>query len=190
MLSAKLASSAHLTKRILVRLDGATGDQAVAGLQWYAEARQTVDSMATLGGLTREQVAGIMAALSPQTRWEQNIAGTLRVVAARRARKRLPTGVTLYPTNARKAWKIATGSSPEAILSGKKVIPFFKNLCGDESAVTVDTWIWKNSGMSGTLTNSRNRAIVRAYRVAAKRRGITPAQAQAIDWVVVRGRAN
>lgn len=186
-----LATSAHVARRILARLDTATGEQEIAGRYWYADARQTVESLATLGGLTNTQVAGIIAALSPQTRWEKNIAGALRLVAARRARKRLPRGVTLYPTNARKAWKIATGSSsPENILSGKKVVPFYRNLCGDESVVTVDTWIWKNSGVPGTLTEAKNRAIVRAYQVAAKRKGLTPAQAQAIDWVVVRGRAN
>lgn len=191
MPSAKLATSAHVAKRILARLDSATGDQTIEGTYWYADARQAVDSMAMLGGLTRSQVAGIVAALSPQTRWDKNMAGALRVVAAKRARKRLPSGVTLYPTNARKAWKIATGSSsPENILSGKKVVPFYRNLCGDESVVTVDTWIWKNAGVPGALTEAKNRAIVRAYQVAAKKKGLTPAQAQAIDWVVVRGRAN
>ena len=190
MTQSRLASSAHLAKRIIARIESATTEQRVAGEYWYADARQTVAAMSEMGGLTNRQVAGIVAALSPQTRWSKNMEGALRLVAAKKGKRALPKGVTLYETNAAKAWKIAKGAAPETTLGGAKVIPFFHNLCGDEGQVTVDTWIYKNAGMAGGLTEAKRRVIIRAYKVAAKRAGFTPAQAQAIDWVVVRGKAS
>lgn len=190
MQSVRLASSAHLARKIEARVSGATFEQKLAGEYWYADARKYVTDLAQIGGLTTRQVAGIVAALSPQTTWERNLAGAVAVVAAKRGKRGMPRA-SLYDSNSRKAWKIASGRvQPEDVLGGPKVIPFYKNLTGDESEVTVDTWIWKGAGMGKTLTAARHRAIVRAYRVVARRMRLTPAQVQAIDWVVVRGRAN
>lgn len=186
----KFATSAHLTKRILARTMSATAEQTEQGKGWYSSAREEVADLATLGGLTKHEVAGIIAALSPQTRWEANLDGARRLVSAKRGRKRLPSGVTLYTTNAKKAWKIASGTQPWAVLSGRKVVPFYYNLAGDETYVTVDTWIWKGTGLTGTLTDAKVRSIQRAYEVVARKMQVTPAQAQAIDWVVIRGKAN
>lgn len=186
----KFATSAHLTRKILSRTMSATTEQVEQGKAWYSNARETVRNLSEMGGLTTTEVAGIIAALSPQTRWSVNVDGAQRVVMAKKNRRRLPSGVTLYEKNAKKAWKIAGGTQPWAVLGGRKVIPFYDNLRGDEDSVTVDTWIWKGAGLTGTLTDAKMRAIQRAYVVVARRLQVTPAQAQAIDWIVIRGKAN
>jgi hypothetical protein len=42
--------------------------------------------------------------------------------------------------NRAKAWRIACGEDPDAVLSGPKVRAFFANIMGDVDAVTIDVW--------------------------------------------------
>ena len=98
---------------------------------------------------------------------------------------------------------IIAGEHPSQVLnqSGSKsargvgkTTSFWRNLCGDLDPVTIDVWAaraaegrdWRASQPTGR----RYQRIERAYRTAARRRGVAPAVMQATVWIVERGRGD
>jgi hypothetical protein len=71
---------------------------------------------------------------------------------------------------------------------------FARNIAGDLDAVTIDMWAF--AAACGDLADKylaragSYETVANAYRIAAKRFGIKPAQMQAIVWVAIRGRAD
>jgi len=84
-------------------------------------------------------------------------------------------------------------------LSGAKVTPFYHNICGDESVVTLDTWGIRAALGRYNLTENelnvwskghRRQVLEAGYHEAARRFCESPAALQAVVWVVVRGSAD
>lgn len=175
--------------RILAAYDAAAEQHRREGEDWYESARMTARAIAETHGLSERHVAGIVAALSPRVAWSSNIAGARRIAEAI-ARRRPEPVVAGTLSNRRKAWAIARGAEPEAVLSGPKVRAFFANLLGDDDAVTVDVWAARAAeGISREPTPARYALIADAYRDAARLRGVSPRVMQATVWVAVRGGA-
>jgi hypothetical protein len=72
---------------------------------------------------------------------------------------------------------------------------FARNIAGDWNEVTIDMWAFRAA--CGDLAIEKYLArkgayetVAEAYRIAAKKFGIAPAQMQAIVWVAIRGRAD
>lgn len=173
-------------RRILRTFDRATVSDVEAGARWYDEAGQIASELApyTKSGSV-EHAAAVIAALSPRTSWARNVAGaTLLLVHG----DVLPGLIGRNVTTA----KAATREGPKA-LNGPKTRNFARNIAGDREAVTVDVWAARVAGITEQELSRKGvyDALERAYRLAARRRGVDPATMQATTWVIARnGRAD
>ena len=177
-----------MVARILNAYDRASASDMADGERWYETARITADALAAGTGLTTEQAAGVIAALSPRVRWETNVKAAAMIIAAARRTSVRPY-VAGYSANIEKAWKIANGGDPEKILGGPKVTSFFANICGDEESVTCDVWAARAAeGVSNKYAPSGKRytLLANAYRMAASARDVSPMIMQATVWVFTR----
>lgn len=166
-----------------------TPSERAAGVAWYWRATDTMDALAAEFGHTRETVAAVCAILSPQCPWGRNVAGT-RLVLDAHARGGDWTeckSATVYGANVRKAFRYLDGDA--SALRGPKVEAFAANLRGDLDYVTVDVWATR-AAVRRDLPGRDRAAIVKGYRLAAKRANVSPAEFQAIVWVRVRGSAD
>jgi len=175
--------------RIIATFGRARPADIEAGARWYVDALAFVDEQARMHGKTREQVAAVIAHLSPRQRWDRTLKGTEILLATGEAPGHLGRNVT----NAQRALRSA---DPLSTLTGRKTSRFARNLLGDRQVVTVDVWAGRVAlGRRADLPLILARvgayeAIEHSYRVAAQRLGVAPATAQATTWVVARnGRA-
>lgn len=77
-------------------------------------------------------------------------------------------------------------------LSGRKVQNFYRNLVGDENAVTLDTWMLRLFGWydrhKGTPSKNQYDRMADVFRKVARHNGYAPAEFQAMLWVRFRER--
>lgn len=192
---------AAMTRRILAWHDRATDAERHDGMTWYDDARRFAGALAEATPYTLAQVAHVVAALSPQCTWDENmraaaLACTLHAEGRHDAEGDTLPGYVGYRANVAKAWRILDGDL--SALRGPKVTAFAGAIVGDMSHVTVDVWATRTARdgrralafhawddeMPGAV---EHRAIAEAYRRAAALRGITPSAMQAVVWVAVRG---
>jgi hypothetical protein len=193
MSAAILPEARTLTRNVAAALDRATAADWLEGLDWYRVAAGEARALAADYGVSFEAAAGVIAALSPRTSWELNVSY---------ARELFETGKA--PTlgrNVDKARAIAAGASPDAVLGGDKVRSFYSNIvhpasdavCIDRHAVDCAVGRQLSDRERGPYlsTSARYRAFADAYRAAARTATYpcTPAQCQAVAWVVERNAA-
>lgn len=185
-------SEAMKLRHAVARVDGwltlATADDLAAGLEWYDRARRIADAMAVEYGIPARQCAGVIAALSPRCQWATNVEGARRMIAAASAGSSEPVAAGTL-SNRAKAWAIANGADPDAVLGGQKVRAFFANIMGDTDAVTVDVWAARAAegrDNPNAPVKRRYRLCAETYRRAARRHGLTPRDAQAAVWTIYR----
>lgn len=174
-----------IVRRILRTFDRATSADVEAGARWYDEAGELAASLAGRHHLQVDEVAGVIAALSPRTSWSRNVAGTVALLedgddAAR--------AMGCIGANVDRAVAVLDGVP----LNGPKTRAFAANIAGDREAVTVDVWAMRVADLDENLLSRKGAydAVADAYRAAARRRGVDPATMQATTWVVARnGRA-
>ena len=176
-----------VVKRIVRTLNKADAVTVREGMEWYDEARQLTVKLSLMSEYTTAQVAAAMAHLSPRLRWNQNVEAITDLVLY----GTLPAYVMQGP--AKRARKALVAAEPMNTFGkrAKKTLAFARNINGDVNAVTVDTWILDVVGITEQQLKLVGvyDAVAHAYRLAAKRRGFTPAELQAITWIVVRGSA-
>lgn len=166
-----------------------------SGRSWYRRQSAQLKATAHETGVSLYRLAGVASLLSPLTPWKRNLRGALQLARwnAQNAPEwqlmEVASRSTVYNTNARKAVAYLQGSD-EYAPGGAKTGPFHKNLAGNLSPVTVDSWMTRivgNFGLSSpTPTGNAQRAIVRAVRMNATLFNVAPAQAQAIVWITER----
>ena len=176
-----------------------------AGIEWYARAERLGHRLASQYGCTFEQAVGVIAALSPNNRWQRNCQDAEAMIQAW-AVGADPASVKVCTYNANRAKACATLAMAEptqdaiaAILNGRKVSAFFLSITGRPDAVCVDGHayaIWLGQRVPTTKTPSLGvrlyAEIARAYCLVAKRSAalcgeqLTPAQVQAVTWVTYR----
>ena len=158
----------------------------VQGIQWYINARNECVDLACESPYTLQQVAGAMAHLSPRMPWSLNVQYTKELVH---------TGSAPVMSRSLNNAKLAL-ISPDPLVTfsdgSRKTRNFYKNLTGDLSVVTVDSWAAgiaipdqdanKILGRKGMYE-----AISHAYKLAGNARYLFPAEAQAVAWCVARG---
>lgn len=171
----------------------ASPDTIRAGLAWYALAADVAGALGEHYRVPAWAVAGVIAALSPNTGWSDNVRRAHKAIAAWHAGLD-PADVSIgLGKNVRKAWAILEGAHPLDVLGGPKVRSFYANIAGDWGPVTVDRWAIlavDPEYTGGTPTPAQYARYAEAYTRAAALVGLTPAQFQAIIWVHVRGRAD
>lgn len=176
--------------RIVRTYQQATPDQRAAGAAWYGTAGALVDDLANRHGVTREHAAAVVAHLSPRTPWARNVNGARRLLEDGTA----PGCIGANVDRARRALESEDPLStfgPDA----PKTSRFAANILGDDDVVTVDVWAARVA-LGDRASDALLRrvgvyaALEHAYRLAAARVGVTPAEVQATTWIVARnGRA-
>ncbi len=168
----------------------ATEEDYEEGMNWYPSAYKFARSLSD----DVRKAAGVIAALSPHQRWEQNMKSAEKIMkAAKEYRSVIPKVGGTY-INADKAWRIAHGEDPEDVLKSTdpnryyKVRRFFDNILGNQELVTVDTWT-AIAAMDIPPRDVRGQFyldIERRFQKIANRLKIPPRELQAICWVVAR----
>jgi hypothetical protein len=74
-------------------------------------------------------------------------------------------------------------------LNGRKTNAFARNIAGDKDAVTIDVWMIRAAGMDANkgVNDTEYRILAEVVRELAANRGMYPATAQALIWIIVRG---
>lgn len=178
----------------------ANDQETIAGASWYPAANEAAARMASRYGCSLQTAAGVIAALSPNNKWERNLrdadsligAFCLGTTADAEAVK-----VSAFGRNKIKALNILAGADPLAVLGGLKVRAFYSCIMGDAEAVCIDGHafsIWQGQYIPTTKTPTISAKLYAAIaadyaRAAETINGIigasyTAAQVQAITWTV------
>jgi hypothetical protein len=186
------------------------------GLAWYSQAYNEAVTLAADYNLPLDRVIDVIACLSPQLRWSDNVKAAEAVIRyflsggfvpsiadyiakrsslldlSRQSGFDLPIAANVTGANKVKALWILQGYNA---LSGQKVISFADNIrrFADSEAVTVDShailaWLGRIDQKSVTIgANSRFYDIIAAdYKRLARLLHVSPLEAQAIVWIVRR----
>ena len=126
-------ASAPMTRNVTRVFRTATDEQRAAGLSWYADAQRVAQTNATAFGVTLQQSAGILAALSPLNSWGANVNLATRFLSE----GGLSSGY--LGVGLRQANLILKGENPENILLSQKVRAFYFCIVSGIVAVKVSS---------------------------------------------------
>lgn len=178
----------------------ASAEQVAAGWAWYADAQEFARTLAAGSQYPMRTVAGIIAALSPQSAWARNKADATTAVEYHYNAGHI-VGLSLHTrVQMTKVARILNGETPESVLRGPKETAFYNNIIGNYSLATVDRWAFKtatgvalpdaiNGKMLGGIRRGAYKRIHAAFVEAAGRFHVPTAVLQAVVWVVERGAA-
>jgi hypothetical protein len=190
-----------LAKRIQALYDRATPEQRRDGATWYPDAHKEAERLAREYGVTPQQAAGVIAALSPLREWGENKADAERLLTSVINGTADPSVAKLLQANVEKATAITKGADPRDVLwsgGGFKVRSFYSNLndpAGREA--TIDTHMLRvlladqsiaskdYGGIAGNV--GRYDAFRQAIFDVADKEKVSPATVQAIVWLVQKG---
>lgn len=183
-------------RHILATLARATPADEATGMAWYRNAHATAETLATGADVPTPAAVGIIAALSPQTGWNENVGRAARFLTHR---------VTdHFPDAINKAERILSGADPADVLGGRKVRSFYVNILRpdragavtvDRHALTIALGVLPTDAQRHRIRATAQRALERpgvyattagAYRAAARAVGILPHEVQAITWTTWR----
>ena len=182
-------------RNILKLYRQATQEDTINGVEWYARAEREAMAIAEACALPLPTVIGVMAALSPNNRWERNCRDAATMCQAWQNGDSMDSfKVSCYNTMKAKAWAILELglTDDEDILShlnGQKIRSFYSNIRGLDE-VTIDGHALniargKREGLTSDKTNMGKREyreLQAAYVRAAKRVKVKPHVLQAITW--------
>lgn len=142
-MSLSIPSQRTIRRNIWSALLSASDQEIHDGLSFYPGAHGLCRLLALAHNTTPQHVAGIYAALSPMNGWETNVTNTLDVL--RWAQDPTPNYVSLPKVNTPfpnldKAITIARGIDPVLVLSGRKVLAFYRAIStpSDDTHIPVD----------------------------------------------------
>lgn len=170
---------------IVKTYQSANSDQYARGRNWYRTAHDVAEF---ISGGDVVAGAGVLAAMSPQTSWDEN---TKR--AARAFTDGKPSG---HVGDAlRKSARIMAGEDPATVLPMESKTGHFYRCIVDpdtQDAVCIDRHAhdvavgerWGDHVDRGLSSKKRYAIIAHAYREAARQLGDSPARVQAVTWVV------
>lgn len=177
----------------------ATLEETKEGLTWYDDAFNYCKDLAARFNISISQVAGIIAAFSPQTGWQENKRFVLSFLIS-------PNKIVKSEVQTDKAKKILTLKSESDIYhalsindAAWKTKAFFLNIANPTvlTDVTIDRHAiavciqhpTKTSALNESyskMTLAQYRFFEACYVKAAVKLGILPQQLQAITWTVYR----
>lgn len=177
----------------------ATNLENYNGQRWYADAKFAANSLAIQYNLPVHTVAGVIAALSPNNRWERNLLDAENLCKMYTMGGDLESlKVSTYNANKAKAIQILQNHAPLDILGGLKVRAFYDCIIGGDS-VCIDghayaIWTGQRVFTSKTpkISPKLYAQISADYRIAADQinkilgSNYSAAQIQAITWLTWR----
>lgn len=169
---------------IVATWDRATPDQLARGRNWYPVAHELASMLAD--GDVR-MGAGVIAALSANKQWNENVRLANRAFITGR-----PSGT--FGDALRKAARIMDGEDPADVLPMEsKTGHFFRSIvdptdpeavCVDRHAHDIAVGVKYGNRDRGLGAKGRYELLAYCYRRAAKRLGETPLTVQAVTWTV------
>ncbi len=169
---------------ILATYERATEDQKIKGKQWYPVAH---DLATMIGDGDTRMGAGVIAALSANKSWSENVKIATRALGSGKATGHVKDALI-------KATRIMNGADPVDVLPmSSKTGNFYRCIldpsdpdpvCVDRHAHDVAVGKVFGNEDRGLSSKGRYNALASAYRAAAARLGILPSELQAITWVV------
>ena len=185
----------NYVRNILKTYRIATVSDVADGVEWYDRAKRMAAWIAKETGIPETTVIGVMAALSPNNRWERNCKDALTMCQAWiNGDTTDDFKVSCYNTMKQKAWSIleddlTTDEDILTRLNGQKIRSFYSNIRGLDE-VTIDGHALniargKREGLTSDKTNmgkKQYRELQAAYVTAAKRVKVKPHELQAITW--------
>jgi hypothetical protein len=195
------------TRNIAAMLQLATAADIHEGKEWYDRAYKYALRLIHTYPITMGQAVGVIAALSPNNKWERNCQDADRLIDTFIQGGDLSLcKVCTYGKNKQKAIDIlslesADAEAIEGILSGQKITAFYRSIMGHDDAVCVDGHAYSvymgqriPTSRTPSISPALYKAIARSYRLVADRsvelcgESLTPVQVQAITWVTFRRR--
>lgn len=172
---------------VLGTYERATEAMKSDGLAWYKEAHDFCLSL----DYDVERAAGVVAALSPNNRWDNNMRMAERLYSQGHG-ERCGLGA-----NVTKAMKIYNGAAPLDVLGGNKVRAFYLSIAHPDDMSVVPVIDRHAFDIAvGKITDTKSRGILKSDKVynsfadvyveAASAAGIGPKQMQAATWVAWR----
>lgn len=162
---------------------------------WYQDAKNFAAYLVEKYNLDIEKVANLIAAISPQTKWEKNKEFAELAVQAYDdvqngwlTREDLPK-VHKYGAMSETGYAVLFGENFEL---GQKTTSFAKNILGDTNEVTIDSLamsillgFYEKAG-SYNIYKTAYKYAQKVYLQVARELGIEPSHLQAVTWVVCR----
>ena len=177
----------------------ATESDTINGVEWYDRAKREAQRIAEYTNINIRTVVGVMAALSPNNRWERNVRDA-EVMCERWVNGDSLDSfkVSCYNTMKAKAWSILDDELADdddilTRLNGQKIRSFYSNIIGlDEVTIDGHALNIARGYREGLTTDKTNmgkrqyRELQLAYVKAAKRVKVKPHVLQAITWTTWR----
>ena len=181
----------------------ATPEEKRDGIVWYVNAFADCKRIALDTKVPVHVVVGVVAALSPNNKWDRNIVNAKDLIEGYLNGEHVESiKVSTYHAMKHKAWSILDAMPDEdgvsLILNGQKITSFYRNIMGHDTC-TVDgharnIYHGERQGLTDDKTNVGKREyfeISQAYVKAGKRvrvngRSLKAFEIQAITWVVWR----
>jgi len=163
-------------------------------MAWYSDAQGFARDLGERYGVPEAVAAGVIAAISPNTYWEQNKRDAEKLIAAWKVSPAMAETVSIasYGANKRKALAILRSWAPDAYFDDQaepKTWNFWMNLQGLDG-VTVDRHAYSiamgkryTPETMPSLTPAKYQAVADAYRRVAAQVGVEPRQLQAVTWI-------
>ena len=174
-------------RKIRIHYNASTLENERSGLEWYKNAHKFALELSMHFSVTIEVTCGVIAALSPNNRWERNKLDAYNLLFE----PFISTKCCTFLPQRQKALKIISESPSSdeilTILKGIKTQNFFSNMVNPETSenVTVDMWAFRSVGVDSKSKYIGD--VTTAYKEVANELKLKPHQLQAIVWGVVRG---
>jgi len=162
-----------------------------AGEDWWRQADYDIKEIVNETGHDYGRIAAALAILSPVKTWEETVSMVHTLAKDKYTRQRhwskawSKARVCIWVT------KTLQGPYPfEYLVSGPKVLPFYKALMGNTNSVTVDRHMIRSVYPTDTQTKHRILTVTDAVRHSAAwdlQGQISPRDLQAAIWLKIRG---
>lgn len=162
----------------------ATPKEIEEGRLWYRKAREYCVQLSEEFGVELEKVVGVVAALSPQKRWDLNKRIAKEYLQGKR---NIHTKVQISKCD----W-IMRGDNIPKCLGGLKTVNFYFNILNpdDPNYCTIDLWMIRIFNETPKLTPKKYNELKQVCVDYSKQiQWVTPTT-QAVAWIVQRGNAN
>lgn len=195
-------------KNIVAVFDLASAGEVTEGLDWYDRAHRIAERLSSIYNVDIALAAGVIAALSPNNRWERNVVDAENIIRAYvdgSADDAMNVKVCTYGKMKAKAIKVLEAGDEDGgldiatILNGRKITAFFWCIMESHSDVCIDGHaysIWFGDRLTmkevPNIGKKLYASITSDYVAAAEfineRDGgsLQPFQVQAITWCAWR----
>ena len=176
-------------------LDMATDAEIQEGCRWYDDATSYALELANEFDVSPVKAGAVISALSPRNRWNRNKIDAFNVFDAVRNNVSYDAvRVSTFNANKKKAFDIVEGRV-KINKTSRKTHRFAMNVGrADDTYVTIDSWMlyaFQSKSMirkplENSVTARQYDLLEEKFRRISYDTGYSPAQLQAIVWVVIR----